>query len=124
MRVRASGMQIPGDASRLRIHIGANDTFEGRPLVDAIIAGAREFGLAGATVRRGISGFGDSSQIHQVELVLSHDLPVVIDITDEPDKIDAFLPIVQQLIGTGLVTRDTVTVLRYGAATKTQESAC
>src|SRR6059058_1306865 len=76
------GMQIPSEGVRLRVHIGENDTFEGRPLVDAIIAGAREFGLAGATVRRGISGFGDSSQIHQVELVLSHDLPVVIDITD------------------------------------------
>src|SRR5205823_13671423 len=108
----------------LRIHIGDNDTFESRPLVDAIIARAREFGLAGATAWRGISGFGDSSHIHRVELVLSHDLPVVIDITDEPDKIDAFLPIVQQMTGTGLVTRDTVTVLRYGAATKTQESAC
>ena len=83
-------MQIPGEATRLRIHIGANDTCEGRPLSDAIIARAREFGLAGATAWRGISGFGDSSHIHRVELVLSHDLPVLIEIIDEPDRIDGF----------------------------------
>ena len=117
-------MQIPGEASRLRIHIGANDTFEGRPLADAIIARAREAGLAGATSWRGIEGFGGTSRIHRVELVLSHDLPIVIEIIDEAEQIDRFLPIVQQMIGTGLVTRDIVTVLRYGATTKTQAAAC
>jgi len=117
-------MQIPGEASRLRIHIGANDTFEGRPLADAIIARAREAGLAGATAWRGIEGFGGTSRIHRFELVLSHDLPIVIEIIDEAEQIDRFLPVVQQMIGTGLVTRDTVTVLRYGATTKTQAAAC
>ena len=117
-------MQIPGEATRLRIHIGANDTYLGMPLVDAIITRAREAGLAGATALRGITGFGESSHIHRIELVLSHDLPIVIEIIDESAKIDAFLSVVQQMIGTGLVTRETVTVLRYGATTETQGSAC
>lgn len=117
-------MQIPGEAARLRIHIGANDTFQDRPLVDAIVALAREMGMAGATAIRGMSGFGESSHIHRIELVLSHDLPIVIEIVDERSKIDAFLPLTQAMIGSGLVTIEPVTVLRYGAATKAQEQAC
>lgn len=108
-------MQIPGEAVRLRIHIGANDTFEERPLVDAIVDRARELGMAGATATRGITGFGESSHVHRIELVLSHDLPIVIEIVDTRDKIDGFLPVVQAMIGTGLVTTEPVTVLRYGA---------
>ena len=115
-------MQTPGEAARLRIHIGVNDTFEDRPLVDAIIALAREMGMAGATAIRGMSGFGQSSHIHRIELVLSHDLPIVIEIVDERSKIDAFLPEVQGMIGSGLVTLEPVTVLRYGAATNTKET--
>jgi hypothetical protein len=109
-------MQIPGEAARLRIHIGANDTFEHQPLVDAIVARAREMGMAGATATRGLTGFGASSHIHRIELVLSHDLPIVVEIVDERSKIDQFLPVVQEMIGTGLVTIEPVTVLRYGAA--------
>jgi PII-like signaling protein len=109
-------MQIPGEAARLRIHIGANDTFEDRPLVDAIVDRAREHGMAGATALRGIAGFGESSHVHRIELVLSHDLPIVIEIVDSRDKIDGFLPALQAMIGTGLVTIEPVTVLRYGAA--------
>jgi PII-like signaling protein len=109
-------MQIPGEAARLRIHIGANDTFEDRPLVDAIVDRAREYGMAGATALRGIAGFGESSHVHRIELVLSHDLPIVIEIVDSRDKIDGFLPALQAMIGTGLVTIEPVTVLRYGAA--------
>jgi uncharacterized protein len=114
-------MQIPGEAARLRIHIGANDSYAGAPLVDAIVARAREMQLAGATAWRGIAGFGQASHIHRIELVLSHDLPVVIEIIDERAKIDAFLPLLQRMIGTGLVTIETVTVLRYGAAISSQE---
>ena len=115
-------MRVPGEAVRLRIHIGANDAFEGQPLVDAIVARAREFGVAGVTAFRGIAGFGETSHIHRIELVLSHDLPIVIEIVDARDKIDAFLPIVQAMIGTGLVTMEPVTVLRYGAATSTEKT--
>jgi PII-like signaling protein len=114
-------MQIPGEAARLRIHIGANDTFEDRPLVDAILARARDAGMAGATAIRGSAGFGQSSRIHRIELVLSHDLPIVIEIVDERSKIDGFLAVVQAMIGSGLVTVEPVTVLRYGATTSKQE---
>ena len=114
-------LQVPGEAMRLRIHIGANDAFQGQPLVDAIVARAREFGMAGVTAIRGITGFGESSHIHRIELVLSHDLPIVVEIVDERDRIDAFLPVVQAMIGTGLVTVEPVTVLRYGATATTQE---
>lgn len=108
-------MQIPGEAVRLRLYIGANDTFAGEPLVDAIVRRAREEGLAGATALRGITGFGQSSHVHRIELVLSHDLPIVVELIDEAANIERFLPLVQAMIGTGLVTREPVTVLRYGA---------
>lgn len=108
-------MQIPGEAVRLRIHIGSNDTYRNEPLVDAIVRQAREAGLAGATATRGITGYGQSTRVHRIELVLSHDLPIVIEVIDEAAKIGSFLPTLQAMIGTGLVTREPVTVLRYGA---------
>ncbi len=110
-------MLIPGEAMRLRIHIGGNDSFDGVPLVDAIVDRAREAGLAGLTAWRGIAGFGESAHVHRIDLALSHDLPIVIEIVDAADRIDAFLPAVQAMLGTGLITREAVTVLRYGAAT-------
>ncbi len=113
-------MQIPGEATRLRIYIGANDTFESEPLVDALVRVARENRMAGATAMQGIRGFGESAHIHRIELVLAHDLPVVVEIIDSADRIGAFLPLVQAMIGTGLVTIDTVRVLRYGATTSEQ----
>ena len=113
-------MQIPGEAVRLCVYIGVNDSYAGEPLVDAIVRRARENRMAGATALRGITGFGASSHIHRIDLVLAHDLPVVIQIIDSADKIDAFLPLLQAMIGTGLVTRETVTVLRYGATTNGQ----
>ena len=113
--VAEKAMQIPGEAVRLRIHIGANDTFGGRPLVDAIIDRAREQGMAGATAWRGRAGFGESAHVHRIEqLAISHDLPVVIELVDDADKIAAFVPVVQSMLDTGLVTRESVTVLRYG----------
>ncbi len=114
-------LQVPGEAMRLRIHIGANDAFQGQPLVDALVARAREFGVAGVTAIRGIAGFGESSHIHRIELVLSHDLPIVVEIVDSRDRIDEFLPVAQAMIGTGRVTIEPVTVVRYGATTSKQE---
>jgi uncharacterized protein len=113
-------MQIPGEARRLRIHIGANDTFEGEPLVDAILRRARDSGMAGATALRGIAGFGESGHIHRLDLALSHDLPVVVEIVDSAARIDGFLPLVQSMIDTGMVTIETVRVLRCGATTNAQ----
>jgi PII-like signaling protein len=118
-------MDVPGEAVRLRIHIGSNDTYAGQPLVDAILETARERRLAGVTVLRGVSGFGESSHVHRIELMLSHDLPLVIEIVDAQDSIDGFLSVVQDMIGTGLVTTEPVRVVRYGAATGSgQASSC
>jgi uncharacterized protein len=110
-------MLIPGEAVRLRLHIGGNDSFDGEPLADAIVDRARAAGLAGVTAWRGIAGFGVSAHVHRIDLALSHDLPIVIEIIDAAAKIDAFLPVVQAMIGTGLVTREPVAVVRYGATT-------
>src|SRR4051794_12245175 len=108
-------MDIPGEAVRLSIHIGANDTYDGRPLIDAIIDRARQQGLAGATAMRGVAGFGASSHVHRTDLMLSHDLPIVIEIVDTQQRIEALLAIAQDMIGTGLVTTETVRVWRSGA---------
>jgi PII-like signaling protein len=118
-------MEIPGEAVRLRIHIGSNDTYAGRPLVDAILDEARQRGLAGATAIRGIAGFGASSHIHRIDLMLSHDLPILVEAVDAQDRIDAFLPILQEMIGTGLITMEPVRVMRYGATRNGQAfSSC
>ena len=114
-------MNVPGEMTRLRLYIGANDTYDGEPLVDVLVRRARETGMAGATALRGVSGFGEAAHIHRIDLVLSHDLPIVVELIDSADKIDAFLPLAQAMIGTGLVTREKVTVLRYGATTSQQE---
>jgi uncharacterized protein len=79
-------VRVSGEAVRLRVHIGANDSFAGEPLVDAIVCRAREVGLAGATALRGIAGFGESSHIHRIDLALSHDLPIVVGSSTTPTK--------------------------------------
>jgi PII-like signaling protein len=112
-------MQLPDDAILLRIFLGENDRFEHRPLYEAIVLKARELHLAGATVLRGPMGFGHSSRLHTAKLErLSEDLPFVIEIVDARDKIDAFLPVLDQMIeasrSSGLVTWENVKVLRYG----------
>jgi PII-like signaling protein len=108
-------MQIPQDAALLRIFIGEADRHDGRPLGEAIVLKAREQKLAGATMLRGPMGFGHSSHLHTSKILrLSEDLPVVIEIVDGQDKIDAFLPVLDGMIGSGLVTIEKVKVLRYG----------
>lgn len=117
-------MDIPGEAMRLRIHIGSNDTYRGRPLVDVIVDRAREAALAGVTALRGIAGFGQSSHVHRIELMLSHDLPIIIEIVDAQDRIETFLPGLQEMVRTGLITLEPVRVIRYGAMTNGQASSC
>lgn len=108
-------MQIPQDASLLRVFIGEGDKCEGRPLGEAIVLKARERGLAGATMLRGPMGFGHSSHLHTSKILrLSEDLPVIIEIVDGEEKINAFLPVLDGMIGSGLVTIEKVKVLRYG----------
>jgi PII-like signaling protein len=109
-------MQLPHDAVLLRIFFGEGDKFERLPLYEAIVLKAREMHLAGATVLRGAVGFGHSSRIHTTKILrLSQDLPIVIEIVDTQDKIDAFLPALDAMMSSGLVTLEKVQVLRYGA---------
>ena len=109
-------MQIPKDATLLRIFIGENDEFGDRPLYEAIVLKAREMHLAGATVLRGPMGFGQSSQLHTAKILrLSVDLPLIIEIVDGEDNINKLLPALEQMIGSGLVTLEKVQVLQYGS---------
>ncbi len=108
-------MHIPEDAVLLRVFVGEADRGQGRPLYEAIVMKAREMHLAGATVLRGPMGFGHSSRLHTSKILrLSEDLPVVIEIVDEESKINQFLPVLDQMMGGGLVTIEKVKVLRYG----------
>ena len=111
-------MQIPRQAVLLRIFIGENDHFDGKPLYEVIVISARERHLAGATVLRGPMGFGKSSRLHTSKILrLSEDLPLVIEIVDSEDNINAFLPILDGMMSSGLITLEKVQVLQYGEKT-------
>src|ERR1700681_1861905 len=108
-------MQIPEKASLLRIFIGEDDKADGRPLYDAIVLKARDSHLAGATVLRAPLGFGRSSVLHTAKVLrLSQDLPVIVEIVDTEEKINGFLPVLNQLTKSCLITLEKVTVIRYG----------
>lgn len=112
-------MQIPHEAVLLRIYIGESDRWEHRPLYEAIVLKARELHLAGATVLRGPMGFGKSSRLHTAKILrLSTDLPIVIEIVDSEEKIQAFLPTLDPMIGGGLVTLEKLKVIEYRGAAK------
>jgi uncharacterized protein len=112
-------MQPPQNATLLRIFLGQDERHEHQPLYEAIVMKAREHHLAGATVLRGPLGFGHSSRIHTTKVLrLSQDLPMVVEIVDTEEKINAFLPVLDTMIGSGLVTLEKVQVLRYGPAAK------
>ena len=107
-------MHIPQDAVLLRIFIGESDRYEHRPLYEAIVLRARELQLAGATVLRGPMGFGKSSHLHTAKILrLSMDLPMVIEIVDSEEKVNAFLPVLDQMMRGGLVTIERAKVIRY-----------
>jgi hypothetical protein len=108
-------MKIPKQAVLLRIFSGESDKYEGRPLYEAIVKKAREMHLAGATVLRGPMGFGKSSLIHTDKILrLSLDLPLVIEIVDSEERINEFLPALDAMMDSGLVTLEKVQVLQYG----------
>ena len=112
-------MQIPHSAVLLRIFIGEDDRHDHHPLYEAIVRTARKEHLAGATVLRGPMGFGHSSHMHTAKILpLSLDLPLVIEIVDAEEKINAFLPLLDGMMGSGLVTLERVQVLQYGAKDK------
>src|ERR1700752_934885 len=108
-------MQIPKQALLLRIFFGEDDKLAGRPLYEAIVMKAREMHLAGATVLRGPMGFGASSRLHTTKILrLSEDLPLVIEIVDSEEKINEFLPVLDGIMTSGLITLEKVQVLHYG----------
>lgn len=107
-------MQIPKDAVLLRIFIGESYRWQRQPLFEAIVMKARERQLAGATVLRGPMGFGAASRIHTAKILrLSMDLPMIIEIVDSEEKVNAFLPELEPMIGGGLVTLEKIKVIHY-----------
>ena len=108
-------MDVPKDAMLLRIFFGEDDRFEHQSLYEAIVQKARSMHLAGATVLRGPMGFGHSSRLHTAKVLrLSFDLPIVVEIVDTEVKINEFLPILDGMMISGLITLEKVQVLQYG----------
>lgn len=107
-------MKLPEDGILLRIFIDETDSHEGEPLYEQIVLKARELGLAGATVLRGIMGYGRASRIHTAKLLrLSEDMPIVVEIVDTEEKINSILPYLDEVVGVGLVTLQKARVLKY-----------
>ena len=107
-------MTLPEEGTLLRIFIGESDRHEGKPLYEWLVLKAREAGLAGATVLRGIEGFGAHSRLHTAKILrLSADLPIVVEIVDTAEKIEAFMPVVDHAIAEGLATLERVRVRFY-----------
>ncbi len=111
-------MEIKKGAKLLRIFIGDSDKINSIPLYESIVLEAKNFGLAGATVYKGIMGFGGTSRIHTTKILrLSEDLPIIIEIVDEKEKIENFLPIINSLFKTsncgGLITIEHAEIIRY-----------
>ena len=107
-------MSLPAEGKLLRIFVGEADRWQGRPLYEAIVLEARKRGLAGATVVKGFMGFGAHSRIHTAKLLeLSQDLPIVIEIVDAPERIEAFMPDLEAMVGDGLITLERAEVLLY-----------
>ena len=108
-------MQVPKQAVQLRIFLGEDDRVGGRPLYEALVLKAREMHLAGATVIRGPMGFGHASRLHTAKILrLSEDLPLIIEIVDAEESINAFLEAIEPMMTGGLITLERVQVLRYG----------
>jgi len=115
-------MKVPREGQLLRVFVGESDRWKGRPLFEAIVQEARRQGLAGATVFRGFEGFGASSRIHTSRILrLSQDLPVLIEIVDAEDRIQEFLPTLDDMVREGLVTVEKATVIFYRAGEKPAE---
>jgi uncharacterized protein len=107
-------MQLPSECTLLRIFIGDNDRWDGRLLFEVIVEKARSLGLAGATVLRGITGFGANSRIHTTRMLrLSEDLPIVIEVVDTREKIEGFLPELDKMMSEGMVTIEKANVIFY-----------
>lgn len=107
-------MMIPKEGHLLRIFIGESDRHEGKPLYEWIVLEARRLGLAGATVLRGLEGYGAHSRLHTAKVLrLSSDLPIVVEIVDTREKIESLVPLIDSAIGEGLVTIEPVEIRLY-----------
>ena len=107
-------MKLEGQGKLLRIFIGESDHWHGKPLYAAIVERLREHGLAGATVIRGIEGFGADSRLHTSRILrLSEDLPVVIEIVDTPERIDRIVPLLDEMVSEGMLTLERVQIVSY-----------
>lgn len=107
-------MKMDGEGQLVRIFVGEDDRWEGRPLYEAIVHKAREMGLAGATVLRGLEGFGASSRIHTTSILrLSQDLPLLIEIVDKAEQIEKFLPLLDDMVKEGMITIEKVRIIAY-----------
>jgi len=109
-------MMLPESGMLLRVFVGESDRHEGRPLHEWLVEKARERGLAGATVLRGLAGYGAHSRLHTAKVLrLSADLPLVVEIVDSEEKIEAFMPLVDAAVGEGLATLERVQIRLYRA---------
>lgn len=112
--IRRLEVKLPQDAELLRVFIGESDKFGGRPLYQAIVEEARKAGMAGATVLRATLGFGVHSRLHSAKVLrLSEDLPMVVEIVDKPERIEAFLPTLDGMVKEGLITLEKIKVIAY-----------
>ncbi len=117
-------MELPKDAVLLRIFFGEKDHHHGKPLYEAVVLEARKQHMAGATVLRGPMGYGHSTRVHRSSfLEISEDLPIVIEIVDTQEKIDGFLPVLDGMMKSGLVTVENVQVLSYGNGKRPKETS-
>ena len=107
-------MTINENGVLLRVFIGESDRHENKPLYEAILAKAREMGLSGATVLRGVEGFGANSVVHKAALLeMSTDLPIVIEIVDVREKVESLLPYLEQVVAEGMITMEYVAIVVY-----------
>jgi uncharacterized protein len=107
-------MKISEEGQLLRIFIGESDKWEGKPLYEALVLKAREMGLAGATMLRGLMGYGAASRVHTAKILrLSEDLPIIVELVDSQEKIASFLPVIDEMIQEGLVTLERVQIILY-----------
>jgi PII-like signaling protein len=106
-------MKLEGKAKLLRIHFGEDDKWQGKPLYEAIVAKCRELDIAGASVFRGIEGYGESSVIHKAHLLRSSDRPIMVSVIDTEENIKTLIPVLDEMVDEGLIAMSEVEVIRY-----------
>ncbi|MFQ5353962.1 MAG: DUF190 domain-containing protein [Thermodesulfobacteriota bacterium] len=115
-------MQVPCDVDLLRVFVGEQQKFEGRPVYEAIVEAARERGLLGATVLRGTLGYGAHCKLHTAKvLMLSEDLPMVVEIVDTAERIAGFIPVIREMNHKGLITLDKVQIVAYNCGLEDED---